>query len=152
MISVQEADFDAAQLHRQLRERSDDAGAIVTFTGYVRDFAPSQATSVLHLEHYPGMCERVLTQLGEHAAQRWQLSTWTIVHRVGALARGDQIVFVGVASRHRGNAFRACEFIIDTLKTNAPFWKREVLADGRSFWVQQKEADSAQANQWQAQS
>src|SRR5690606_11157817 len=125
-----------------------DAGAIATFTGYVRDFAPEETTSVLYLEHYPGMCERVLQQLGETAKQRWELSAWTIVHRVGPLSRCDQIVFVGVASRHRGNAFRACEFIIDTLKTNAPFWKHEILADGRSFWVEQRDSDAARAEEW----
>lgn len=149
MVSVQEADFDAGALLAGLRARvAGEAGAVVTFTGYVRDFAPDQETSTLFLEHYPGMCERVLTELGETAARRWPVAAWTIVHRVGALDKGDQIVFVGVASAHRADAFRACEFIIDTLKARAPFWKREILADGRSFWVEQRRADAQRAQEW----
>lgn len=149
MIIVQEADFDAGALQAQLRSQSAGAaGALVTFTGYVRDFSDTEATTTLYLEHYPGMCEQVLTELAQQATERWQLSACAIVHRVGALARADQIVFVGAASAHRGDAFRACEFMIDALKTRAPFWKREELASGRSFWVQQKDADSARTEQW----
>jgi len=149
MIIVQEADFDSGALQAQLREQSAGAaGALVTFTGYVRDFSDTEATTTLYLEHYPGMCEQVLTELAQQATERWNLSACAIVHRVGALARMDQIVFVGAASAHRGDAFRACEFMIDALKTRAPFWKREELASGRSFWVQQKDADCARTEQW----
>src|SRR5690606_31735082 len=149
MILVQEADFDAATLLADLRAASGgSAGAVVSFTGYVRDFSPDEATTVLHLEHYPGMCERVLTELAEQARERWGVTASTIVHRVGRLSRGDQIVFVGVATPHRGDAFRACEFLIDALKTRAPFWKREELASGHSFWVEQKAADHERTEQW----
>jgi len=151
MIRVQEADFDAAALLADLRATSGgEAGAVVTFTGYVRDFSPDEATATLHLEHYPGMCESVLAELAEQARERWGLTASIIVHRVGALSRGDQIVFVGVATPHRGDAFRACEFLIDALKTRAPFWKREELASGRRFWVEQKAADHERTEQWGA--
>ncbi|GAA5235926.1 molybdenum cofactor biosynthesis protein MoaE [Verticiella sediminum] len=151
MILVQQADFDAGALQARLRAASAGAaGALVTFTGYVRDFAPDEPTETLYLEHYPGMCERVLRELGESARERWGLSAYAIVHRVGALARADQIVFVGAACPHRGNAFRACEFMIDALKTRAPFWKREELASGRQFWVEQKDADRERTAGWQS--
>ena len=149
MRRLQTQSFDAGQLHDELRQRAGDAaGAIVTFTGHVRDFAPDTATRTLFLEHYPGMCERVLDELGESAAQRWNLAAWSIVHRVGEMARGEPIVFVGAASAHRGAAFRACEFMIDALKTRAPFWKRETLADGQAFWVRQAQADAERTRAW----
>lgn len=149
MYRIQTASFDEGVLQAELRRRAGAAaGAIVTFTGYVRDFAPEQATRTLFLEHYPGMCERVLDSLGRAASQRWQLAGWTIVHRVGELPRDAPIVFVGAAAGHRGQAFRACEFMIDTLKTQAPFWKREQLVDGRDFWVRQAAADAERTAQW----
>ncbi len=152
MLSVQTATFDAGALHADLRARAGEgAGALVTFTGYVRDFASHDATVALHLEHYPGMCERVLQALANEAAERWHLAAWSLVHRVGELSRAEPIVFVGAASGHRADAFAACEFMIDTLKTRAPFWKREVLASGKSFWVQQKPADAERASTWLAQ-
>lgn len=149
MILVQHADFDPGALQAQLRAASaGDAGALVTFTGYVRDFSTEDATRVLYLEHYPGMCESVLSELGETARERWALSSYAIVHRVGRLERAEQIVFVGAASAHRGDAFRACEFMIDALKTRAPFWKREELASGRSFWVEQRDSDAERTQDW----
>lgn len=149
-IEVSSADFDAAALQAALRERNPGtAGAIVTFTGYVRDFAPGSPTQTLYLEHYPGMCERELADIGERAHAQWPIADFTIVHRVGALARSAQIVFVAVASAHRGDGFRACEFIIDALKTQAPFWKRETLSDGSSFWVEQRHADEERTARWQ---
>lgn len=152
MLAVQTASFNADALHKELRERAGEgAGAIVTFTGYVRDFASHDATIALHLEHYPGMCERVLEGLVGEATERWQLLASTLVHRVGQLARAEPIVFVGVATAHRAEAFAACEFLIDTLKTRAPFWKREILASGRQFWVQQTPADAERASAWLAQ-
>ncbi|MDM9559678.1 MULTISPECIES: molybdenum cofactor biosynthesis protein MoaE [Bordetella] len=151
MITVQEADFDGAALLAALREQAGaEAGAIVSFTGYVRDFAPDQATDTLFLEHYPGMCERELHEIADTARQRWNLAGTVIAHRVGALPRGAQIVFVAAASAHRGDAFRGCEYMIDALKTRAPFWKRETLAGGRSFWVEQREADDARTRSWDA--
>ncbi|WP_459615308.1 molybdenum cofactor biosynthesis protein MoaE [Bordetella sp. 2513F-2] len=151
MILVQEADFDASALAADLRRRvGAQAGAIVTFTGYVRDYAPDSPTEVLYLEHYPGMCERELEAIAATATQRWNLSGTVVAHRVGALPREAQIVFVAAASAHRGDAFRGCEYIIDALKTRAPFWKRETLAGGRQFWVEQREADAARTQSWDA--
>lgn len=150
MVTVQENDFDACALTASLRSRTaGKAGAVVTFTGYVRDYAEDAATHTLFLEHYPGMCEREITELCETARQRWDVLDTVVVHRVGELHHKEQIVFVGVASAHRGQAFRACEFIIDTLKTRAPFWKRETLESGERFWVQQNESDARKTASWQ---
>jgi len=136
-VVVQAQDFDSARLTAQLRHRTAGrAGALVTFTGYVRDFAPGQSTRTLFLEHYPGMCEREIQALCDTAFERWQILDVLAVHRYGELACADQIVFIGVASAHRSAAFSACEFLIDALKTRAPFWKRETLESGEQFWVQ----------------
>lgn len=149
MVVVQTDDFSAAELLARLRARAGvPAGAIVSFIGTVRDYAEHTATRSLFLEHYPGMCEREITQLCAQAAARWDILDTLVVHRVGALSLGEQIVFVGVASVHRGQAFQACEFIIDALKTRAPFWKRETLDDGRRFWVQQAETDARKTASW----
>jgi len=149
MVIVQQHDFDSAALVAQLRERTaGKAGALVTFTGYVRDYAPDQATQSLFLEHYPGMCEREITEICDTALSRWDVAEVLAVHRYGELHLKDQIVFVAVASAHRGQAFLACEYVIDALKTRAPFWKRETLAGGERFWVQQREADAEKTEQW----
>ncbi|AEC20633.1 molybdopterin converting factor [Pusillimonas sp. T7-7] len=149
MVIVQEADFDIAQLMAGLRQRSaGKAGAVVTFTGYVRDYDHDTATQSLFLEHYPGMCEREIEALCTSAQSRWDIHECLVVHRVGELQNSDQIVFVAASSAHRGDAFKACEFIIDALKTRAPFWKRETLANGERFWVQQHEADASKTSQW----
>lgn len=148
-ISVQTEDFDSAALVAGLRARtSGAAGAIVTFTGYVRDYSSETATRTLFLEHYPGMCERVLQSIVDEAHARWDVTQALVTHRVGELEQGEQIVFVAIASAHRGDAFRACEFVIDALKTRAPFWKRETLADDTSFWVQARASDALQAQSW----
>jgi len=149
MVIVQQQDFDSAALVAQIRERTaGTAGALVTFTGYVRDYAPDQPTQTLYLEHYPGMCEREITEICDTALSRWDVAEVLAVHRYGELHLKDQIVFVAVASAHRGQAFLACEYIIDALKTRAPFWKRETLAGGERFWVQQREADAEKTEQW----
>lgn len=149
MIIVQEADFDSTALLGGLREQvGAQAGAIVTFTGYVRDFSSDQATETLFLEHYPGMCERELAEIADTARERWSLAGTVIAHRVGALPRSAQIVFVAAASAHRGDAFRGCEYMIDALKTRAPFWKRETLSDGSSFWVESRQADEERTEAW----
>lgn len=149
MVIVQQHDFDTAALIAELRARTaGKAGALVTFTGYVRDYAPDQATQSLFLEHYPGMCEREITEICETASSRWDVAEVMAVHRHGELHLKDQIVFVAVASAHRGQAFQACEYVIDALKTRAPFWKRETLAGGEKFWVQQCEADADKTEQW----
>ena len=149
MIIVQESDFDAAALTQALREQAGaQAGALVTFTGYVRDFAPGRPTETLTLEHYPGMCERELEEIAATARRRWNLAGTVIAHRVGALHREAQIVFVAAASAHRGDAFRGCEYMIDALKTRAPFWKRETLTSGKQFWVEQRQTDESRVQSW----
>jgi len=149
VVIVQEADFDVARLMAGLRRRgAGKAGALVTFTGYVRDYTHDTATQSLFLEHYPGMCEREIEALCNSAKSRWDIHECLVVHRVGELQNSDQIVFVAASSAHRGDAFKACEFIIDALKTRAPFWKRETLANGERFWVQQREADASKTSQW----
>ena len=149
MVVVQTEDFNTAELTEGLRARhAGTAGAVVTFTGYVRDYAGDQGTRTLYLDHYPGMCEREITDICNDAQTRWNTAEPVVVHRVGALHNGEQIVYVGVASAHRGDAFRACEFIIDALKTRAPFWKRETLESGKQFWVQQRDTDLAKTQTW----
>jgi len=151
MVVVQQADFDSAELIRGMRRRDPGAGALVTFTGYVRDYDDGAATRSLFLEHYPGMCEREIQALCDTAQSRWSVREPVVVHRVGELRREEQIVFVAVASAHRGDAFRACEYIIDALKTRAPFWKRETLESGDRFWVRQHDSDAAKTEQWENQ-
>lgn len=150
MVLIQTERFDVARLVAHLQATAAGrAGAIVHFLGMVRDYSPQAGSHSLFLEHYPGMCEREIESLCERARQRWDILDTLVVHRVGELPLGDPIVFVGVASAHRGDAFRACEYIIDTLKTRAPFWKRETLADGRTFWVSQQDADARKTAQWE---
>lgn len=149
MVIVQEADFDSAALIANLREHAArGAGALVTFTGYVRDYEEGAPTRSLYLEHYPGMCEQEIQALCETATARWAVREPVVVHRVGELHHDEQIVFVAVASAHRGDAFKACEYIIDALKTRAPFWKRETLEDGKRFWVKQHDADAEKTESW----
>jgi len=147
MIRIQQEDFDAAVLMQDLRQRTrGQAGALVSFTGFVRDYAQDVVTRSLTLEHYPGMCEREIAAICIEASARWQVLGHCVVHRVGELQLGEQIVFVAMASAHRGDAFHACEYVMDALKTRAPFWKREALADGRVFWVQQQGVQTAEGN------
>lgn len=149
MVIVQEADFDTATLTAQLRAQAGAAaGALVIFTGYVRDYSENMSTQTLFLDYYPGMCEREIEAICATARTRWNIAGHLVVHRAGALRHQEQIVFVGVASAHRSEAFSACEYIIDALKTRAPFWKRETLASGESFWVQQRDADAHKSAQW----
>lgn len=149
MVRIQTEPFDTAALIAQLQARSAGrAGAYVHFLGMVRDYSPQSSSHSLFLEHYPGMCEREIEALCARARERFGVFDTLVVHRVGELPLGDPIVFVGVASAHRGDAFRACEYIIDTLKTTAPFWKRETLASGQAFWVQQHASDAEKTAQW----
>lgn len=145
-IAVQTADFDANDLQRELTAGRDDIGAIATFTGLVRS-RPDQPVSQLHLEHYPGMTERRIADIVEQAAERWEVLSARIVHRVGDLVPGDQIVYVGVSSGHRGDAFAACEFIMDFLKTEAPFWKKETTPSGQ-HWVDARDSDDEAKARW----
>jgi molybdopterin synthase catalytic subunit len=147
-VKVQETDFDVAQLQTLLLGGARTEGAITTFTGYVRRDNEDRRVDQLELEHYPGMTERSIAQIAEQAAERWPLLAACVVHRVGKLAPGEQIVWVGVASTHREAAFSACEFIMDYLKTRAPFWKKET-ASGQQHWVSARGTDSERAARWQ---
>ncbi|KTC39626.1 molybdenum cofactor biosynthesis protein MoaE, partial [Pseudomonas putida] len=123
-------------------------GAVVGFVGYVRDFNDGLEVRGMLLEHYPGMTEKALDKIVLEAAQRWPLLKLEILHRVGALEPGEPIVFVGVASAHRQAAFQACDFVMDYLKTRAPFWKKENTEDGPR-WVQGRESDEQAAQRWE---
>lgn len=141
-IRIQAQDFDVGAEYQQLR--SDDSGAVVTFSGCARG---GNGICALYLEHYPGMTEKALRDIVSQARERWSLDRVTVIHRIGAIAAGEQIVFVGVASGHRDEAYQASEFIMDFLKTRAPFWKKELRADGER-WVEAKQGDSRRAGRW----
>lgn len=143
-IAVQQADFDIGAELEQLAA-AGEAGALATFTGLVRADGGVQA---LELEHYPGMTEHSIRAVVEEAARRWPLMGARVIHRIGYLPVGARIVLVAVASAHRGAAFEACEFIMDYLKTRAPFWKKAHTADG-GHWVEARERDEAAAARWQ---
>jgi molybdopterin synthase catalytic subunit len=135
MIRVQQEDFDpGAELERLRNSVQGTAGAVVSFTGLVRDLNEGDDITGLTLEHYPGMTEKALAGIADEASRRWKLIDAIIIHRFGPLTPNDRIVFVVAASTHRKNAFRACEFMIDTLKTKAPFWKQETTPLG-ARWV-----------------
>jgi len=147
-VKVQASDFDVAQLQSSLLQGGQEEGAVATFTGYVRSANDQRQVYTLELEHYPGMTEASIEDIVNQAAQRWPLLAATVVHRVGKLVAGDQIVWVGVASLHREAAFSACEFIMDYLKTRAPFWKKELGPEGE-HWVSARQHDSSRAARWQ---
>lgn len=146
-IRIQTHDFDLAKEYQQLRELSSTVGAVVTFTGLVRDFELDASIDSLSLQHYPGMTETLLQGILDQADKRWQLIGSTVIHRVGELLPRDQIVFVGVASQHRADAFEAAQFLIDYLKTKATFWK-QVSQDGKQHWVESKHSDTDAATRW----
>jgi len=123
-------------------------GALVTFVGLMRDINEGDAVTGMTLEHYPGMTEKALRAIADEAADRWPLQAVRIVHRIGALEPTQAIVFVAVASAHRRDAFQACEFLMDYLKTRAPFWKRETLRDGQERWVGARDGDNEAAERW----
>ena len=146
-VRVQEAPFDAGLEIRALTEGRHDVGAVATFIGCVRDLNEGARVTRMRLEHYPGMTERALEEICAEAARRWNLLDTRVVHRVGALDPGEAIVLVAVSSAHRGEAFAACEFIMDYLKTRAPFWKRETTPDG-ARWVDARDSDDSAAERW----
>lgn len=148
-IRVQTADFDVGQELAAVRERTVGAvGGVATFVGLVRDMREASAVSGLYLEHYPGMTENSIAAIIGQAESRWPLLDVVVVHRVGQLEPSAQIVFVQVASEHRAAAFAACEFIMDYLKTEAVFWKREAR-DGAEHWIESTAEDAARRRQWQ---
>ncbi|GAB1256736.1 molybdopterin synthase catalytic subunit MoaE [Aurantivibrio plasticivorans] len=148
MISIQHADFDVSSEYRWLREQSNSPGAIVTFSGLVREIYQDQDIVALELEHYPGMTEKTLQQIIDTANQRWPIDCVKVIHRVGRIEANEQIVFVGVSSAHRHAAFSACEFIMDFLKNDAPFWKKEITPT-QTYWVEKKASDESAAAKWQ---
>ncbi|PPD55054.1 MAG: molybdopterin synthase catalytic subunit MoaE [Methylotenera sp.] len=147
-VSVQIEDFDVGAQLNKLRLASPSTGALVSFVGQVRDINDGDSINTLTLEHYPGMTESALQAIEAEAKSRWDILDSLIIHRVGTLKPLDQIVLVAVVSAHRGEAFKACEFIMDFLKTQAPFWKKEATSLGER-WVEAKLSDDLALKQWQ---
>lgn len=146
-VSVQSESFDIGQISADISEERTDIGAIVSFTGLVRDFNEKPDVTALTLEHYPGMTESALDNIIQQACERWPLQDVRVIHRVGRLTPGDPIVLVVTASAHRLAAFDACAFIMDYLKTQAPFWKKENTDHG-DYWVSARESDQNAAARW----
>ncbi|WP_022702312.1 molybdenum cofactor biosynthesis protein MoaE [Pseudorhodobacter ferrugineus] len=145
-IRVQSEPFDMGAESNAFAQSATGAGAIVTFTGITRDSAAGDL-AVMEIEHYPGMTERALTSIAEQAMQRWHLTDCLVIHRYGALAPTDPIMMVATASRHRANAFAAAEFLMDYLKSRAPFWKKEITAS-KTDWVAARAEDEAALKRW----
>ena len=148
-VRVQHEDFDVGAEIGRLRAGDPRIGAVASFVGVVRDLNEGADVATMALEHYPGMTEKALTAIVDQAKARWDLYDVLVVHRIGELKPADQIVLVAVTSAHRGDAFAACEFIMDYLKTRAPFWKKEVTGTGER-WVDARVADDAAAARWEA--
>ena len=147
-VRVQAEDFDISLEIAALREGNPRIGAIASFIGVVRDLNDGDSVAEMTLEHYPGMTEKSVEQIITQARDRWQVMDALVIHRIGSLKPLDQIVLVVVSSAHRGDAFAACEFIMDFLKTRAPFWKKEQTGNG-ARWVDARAADDAAADRWQ---
>ncbi len=147
-IRIQTENFDLSAELNRLRSDHRDIGAVVSFVGTVRDVNDDDGVLSMELEHYPGMTELALEEIESHARRRWDILDSIVIHRVGVLKPTDQIVLVAVACRHRGEAFRACEYMIDALKTQAPFWKKEQTAKGDVRWVQAKKSDESALKKW----
>ncbi|MFN4327198.1 MAG: molybdopterin synthase catalytic subunit MoaE [Azonexus sp.] len=148
-VRVQEADFDVGAELAALRAQDARVGALASFLGLVRDINDGARVAGMTLEHYPGMTEKALEAIVAEAKGRWDIYEALVIHRVGPLRPCDQIVLVAVTSAHRGEAFAACEFIMDYLKTRAPFWKKEETPEG-GRWVDARETDDRAAARWQA--
>lgn len=146
-VRVQTEDFDAGLELNKLRLANPSIGALVSFVGQVRDVNDGDAINTLTLEHYPEMTEKALTAIENEAKTRWNIIDSLVIHRVGTLKPLDQIVLVAVTGAHRGEAFKACEFIMDFLKTGAPFWKKEATSQGER-WVEAKLSDDAAKARW----
>jgi molybdopterin synthase catalytic subunit len=146
-IAVQTVDFDITTEYQVLCKQNTQAGAIVFFSGLVRDHNENSDVAGLFLEHYPGMTERSLKNIVEQARLRWPIFQVRLIHRVGQLNINEQIVFVGVSSAHREAAFDACRFIMDYLKTDAPFWKKETRTNGQ-YWLESQKKDQAAKARW----
>jgi molybdopterin synthase catalytic subunit len=146
-VSVRHADFDLSAEVAALRAGDAGVGAVVAFVGTVRDHSAGQGVSRMELEHYPGMTEAAIEAMIDAAQQRFDIRAARVVHRIGVLEPADQIVLVAVTSAHRGQAFQACEFLMDYLKTQAPFWKKESTSEG-SRWVDARSSDDAALQRW----
>ena len=146
-VRVQTDDFDVGREIERLRRGNPRVGAVASFVGVVRDLNEGDAVSELTLEHYPGMTEKALEAIVAEARSRWEIYDALVIHRVGTMKPADQIVLVVVTSAHRGEAFRACEFLMDYLKTRAPFWKKERTGEG-TRWVDSRAGDEAAADRW----
>ena len=147
-VRIQEADFDLGAELAALRAGDTRIGALASFVGLVRDINDGSHVSEMTLEHYPGMTEKALEEIVAEAKSRWDIYGALVIHRVGPLQPCDQIVLVAVTGAHRGEAFAACEFIMDYLKTRAPFWKREATPEGVR-WVDARDSDDSAATRWQ---
>ncbi len=150
-VRVQAEDFDISRETAALRKDNPRIGAIASFIGVVRDLNEGDSVAEMTLEHYPGMTEKSITAIITDAQGRWQVMDALVIHRIGTLKPLDQIVLVVVTSAHRGDAFAACEFIMDYLKTQAPFWKKEQTGKG-ARWVDARAADDAAVQRWQTKS
>ena len=146
-VRVHEQDFDVSVELAAMRRGNPKIGAIASFVGVVRDINEGSSVATMTLEHYPGMTEKAITEIIDQARGRWEVLDALVIHRVGTLKPTDQIVLVIVASTHRGDAFAACEFIMDFLKTRAPFWKKEITPNG-ARWVDARVTDSRAAERW----
>jgi len=146
-ISIQKNDFSLADEVNLLEDNNNEDGAVVTFCGRVRNNNLGREVKGLTLEHYPGMTEKALQKIMDTARTKWSLGRITVIHRIGKLLIGEQIVFVGVTSKHRSDAFAANEFIMDFLKVKAPFWKKELTSQGEE-WLEARASDTTKANEW----
>ncbi|PPE68943.1 molybdopterin synthase catalytic subunit MoaE [Caldimonas thermodepolymerans] len=146
-VSIQAEDFDLSTEVARLRQGDAGVGAVATFVGTVRDVSDGQGVQRMELEHYPGMTEKSIEAMIDEAQRRFRIRGVRVIHRVGPLLPGDQIVLVAVTSAHRGDAFQACEFLMDYLKTQAPFWKKEHTPDG-ARWVDARSSDDAALARW----
>jgi molybdopterin synthase catalytic subunit len=150
-VRVQSEDFDAGNEIALLRNGNPQIGAVAAFIGVVRDMNDGKAVADMTLEHYPGMTEKSIAEIIQQAQSRWKIFDGLVIHRIGRLKPLDQIVLVVVTGAHRGDAFAACEFIMDYLKTRAPFWKKEQTPDG-ARWVESRESDDVAAERWRLKS
>lgn len=146
-VSVQEEAFELGAEAEGFAQANNSAGAIVTFTGIVRD-APQGGLVAMEIEHYPGMTLKALNEIAQTAMERWSLADALVIHRYGRLAPGEQIMMVATAARHRKDAFEAAEYLMDYLKSRAPFWKKEILNDGATDWVAARDADEDALTRW----
>ncbi|WP_267963753.1 molybdopterin synthase catalytic subunit MoaE [Testudinibacter sp. TR-2022] len=145
-VAVQTAAFDQSAVYQWLSEPKS-SGAVVLFIGKVREMNLGDSVEKLYLEHYPAMTEKALNEIVAQACQRWEMQRVQLIHRVGELQTGDEIVLVGVSCKHRGDAYQANEFIMDYLKTQAPFWKKE-LTDNGERWIEERASDKLAAEKW----